>query len=80
MSALLDQIIQLAEDSKQPVPDLLRKCLRLGHELKNERLKTWATLELNGYASGRDVPNYRILSANAYGNFIGPLYAQYPRT
>src|SRR5689334_10066426 len=76
MSALLDEIIQLAEDGKQPLPDLLR-CLRLGHELKNERLKTWATQELNGYPSGRDVPEYRVVPAHAHGNFVGPLYAQY---
>jgi len=77
MSALLDEIIQLAEVGKQPLPDILRKCLRLGHELKNERLKTWATLELNGYPSGRDAPEYRIMPAQAYGDFIGPFHAQY---
>ena len=33
MFALLDDIINLALDSKQPLPDILRKCLLLGHEL-----------------------------------------------
>lgn len=77
MSALLDDIICLAEDGKQPLADILRKCLRLGHELRNERLKVWATQELNGYETGRDVPEYRKMLAQAYGNFIGPLHAQY---
>jgi hypothetical protein len=77
MSALLDVILGLAEDSKQPLADILRKCLRLGHELKNERLKVWATQELNGYDTGRDVPEYRQMLAQAYGNFVGPFHAQY---
>jgi hypothetical protein len=77
MSALLDDIINLAIDGKQPLPDILRKCLRLGHELKNEQLKTWANQELNGYEFGKDVPEYRIIPAPAKGNFIGPFHAQY---
>lgn len=76
MSALLDDIISHAVDGKQPLPDILRKCLLLGHELKNERLKEWANQELNGYKSGKDVPEYRIMPAQAHGNFIGPFYAQ----
>jgi len=76
MSALLDDIINLAIDGKQPLPDILRKCLLLGHELKNERLKTWAKQELDGYKSGKDVPEYRIVPAQAKGNFIGPFHSQ----
>ena len=79
MSALLDDIINLAIDGKQPLPDILRKCLLLGHELKNDQLKNWANQELNGYEFGKDVPEYRIIPAPAKGNFIGPLYAQYNR-
>src|SRR5260221_10456243 len=77
MSALLDDIINLAIEGKQPLPDILRKCLLLAHELKNDQLKTWANQELNGYEFGKDVPEYRIVPAPAKGNFIGPLYAQY---
>src|SRR5580704_6601030 len=79
MSELLDDIINLAIDGKQPLPDILRKCLLLGHELKNDRLKAWANQELDGYKSGRDVPEYRIIPALARGNFIGPFHAQYNR-
>jgi len=79
MSALLDDIITLAIDGSQPLPNILRKCLLLGHELKNDQLKAWANQELNGYKSGRDVPEYRIIPALAKGNFIGPLHAQYNR-
>jgi hypothetical protein len=77
MSALLDDIINAAIDGKQPLPDILRKCLLLGHELKNDRLKEWANQELNGYTSAKDVPGYRIVSALAKGDFVGPFHAQY---
>jgi hypothetical protein len=79
VSALLDDIINLAIDGTQPLPDILRKCLLLGHELKNQKLKDWANQELNGYDSGREVPEYRIKDALARGNFIGPGNAQYHR-
>jgi len=77
MSALLDDIINLAVDGGQPLPDILRKCLLLAHELKNDQLRSWANQELNGYESGKDLPAYRIIPAMARGNFIGPFYAQY---
>ena len=77
MSALLDEIIVAATDGKEPLPDILRKCLRLGHELKNERLKEWANQELNGYESGKNVPEYRIVQAPSKGDFLGPFHFQY---
>jgi hypothetical protein len=78
MSALLDDIITFAVNGKLPLPDILRKCLILGHELKNERLKVWAKQELNGYDDATPVPDYRVLPAQAKGHFIGPLYVQFP--
>jgi hypothetical protein len=71
MSDLLDEIIRLAEDDKQSLPNLLRKCLRLASDLKNNELKTWANQELNGYDGASQVPPYRIVRAHAYGNFAG---------
>jgi AbiTii len=76
MSFLLDDIINLAIDGKQPLPDILRKCLLLGHELKNERLKKWANQELNGYDSAKDLPDYRLVLAGAKGHFMGPFGQQ----
>jgi len=52
--------------------------MRLGHELKNDRLKVWATRELNGYDSPLDLPEYRNMEAYAHGNFLGPYNVQYP--
>jgi hypothetical protein len=66
---LLDKIIELATDEDKPLPVLLRQCVVLGHELKNESLKTWANQELNGYADPEQVPKYRILHAGATGLF-----------
>jgi hypothetical protein len=76
MSALLDDLINLAMDGNQSLPDILRKCLLLGHELKNQKLQDWANQELNGYNSRNDVPEYRIVPAMAKDNFFGPLHAQ----
>ena len=76
MSSLLDDIINFAVDGKQPLPDILRKCLLLGHELKNQRLKKWANQELNGYDSAEDLPDYRLVQAGAKGHFMGPFGAQ----
>jgi hypothetical protein len=79
MSALLDDIIRLAVDGEHSLPDLLRKCLLLAHELKNERLKEWANRELNGYKSGKDdIPEYRVVNGHASGDFFGPFNSRFP--
>ncbi len=69
---LLDEIIGMATDGEQSVSGLLRKCLVLAYQLKNDRLKAWANAELNGYASKAELPDYRVISAIAYGIFVGP--------
>jgi len=66
---LLDKIIELATDSSQSLSVLLRQCVVLGHELKNDSLKAWANQELNGYAEPEKVPEYRIVHAGATGRF-----------
>jgi hypothetical protein len=74
---LLDDIIDLATDGRQPISTLLRKCLVLAHQLKNERLRMWANEELNGYNSIGDLPEYRTLPAAATGLFVGPGWARF---
>jgi hypothetical protein len=66
---LLNEIIELATDAKHPLALVLRKCLILGYQLKNDRLKSWANQELNGYQSREDLPKYRLLRVGAHGNF-----------
>ena len=68
--------ITLAVDDSRLLPDILRKCLLLGHELKNERLKEWANQELSGYQSRNDIPEYRHIHAVAKGHFLGGFGSQ----
>ena len=68
---LIDEIVALAADDAQPIGVVLRKCLILAHQTGNKNLKTWATNELNGYADIDNVPEYRVTSAQATGNFVG---------
>jgi len=66
---LLDKIIELATDADKALTVLLRQCVILGHELKNDSLKKWANQELNGYADADKVPEYRVIHAGAKGQF-----------
>jgi AbiTii len=74
---LLDKIIELATDNQQPLTVLLRQCIVLAYELKNEQLKIWANAELNGYSDRDKVPEYRIVSTGVTGLFVGPGWARY---
>jgi hypothetical protein len=73
---ILDEIIDLAVDNSGPLSVLLRKCLLLAHTLKNQRLRTWAEKELDGYDEMDDLPEYRRVRAIAKGYFLGPFHAQ----
>jgi hypothetical protein len=68
----LDEVVQGAVDSNTPVSVLLRRCLVLAAQLGNEKLKSWANQELNGYANANEVPEYRSIYTHARGNFSGP--------
>lgn len=48
---LLDKIIELATDSGQSLSVLLRQCIVLAYELKNDSLKAWANQELGRNAT-----------------------------
>lgn len=69
---ILDEIIALATDNTASLAVVLRKCLVLAHVLKNDRLKSWAQSELNGYGPDAELPDYRKSAAGAKGNFMGP--------
>jgi len=75
---LVDEIIVMAADGKQPIADALRKCLILAFELKNENLKGWAEKELNGY-NNNEVPEYRCIMLHSKGNFTGPAGSWLPQ-
>jgi hypothetical protein len=74
---LLNDIIDLATDDKQPITTLLRKCIVLAQQLKNHRLRIWANEELNGYNSIDNLPEYRTISAAATGLFVDPGWARF---
>jgi hypothetical protein len=79
MAVLLDEIIRVAQDDRQSLPNLLRSCVILASELRDERLKKWANQELDGYRTETDVPHYRVHQASAYGQFEGRFQRQYSR-
>jgi hypothetical protein len=69
---LLDEIVDLAIDNQASISVLLRKCLVLAHQLKNDRLRSWVENELNGYAaSDAELPEYRKVNTPAKGLFLG---------
>ena len=69
---LLDEIIDYAVGNEQPVSVLLRKCLILAYQLKNDRLKIWIEKELDGYNADDELPEYRHAGAPAKGTLFGP--------
>jgi hypothetical protein len=70
--ALLDDIIAGAVSDMTPVATLLRQCLVLAHQLRNDKLKAWAEQELNGYTEVDALPKYRVVKVTATGSFAGP--------
>jgi hypothetical protein len=69
--ALLDDIIEAATDDKVPIGTLLRRCLVLEHQVKNEKFKKWLDRELDGYDNDSEVPSYRTLVCVNRGDFLG---------
>lgn len=54
------------------VGELLRRCQVLAARQKIPDLNTWVHNELNGYPEDAELPNYRVLSGLAMGDFMGP--------
>jgi hypothetical protein len=69
--ALLDEIIDAAVDEKVPIGTLLRKCLVLEQQVKNEKFRAWLDRELDGYDQMEEVPPYRVFNCVNMGLFIG---------
>jgi hypothetical protein len=74
--SLLDDIIEAATDDKVPIGTLLRKCLVLEQQVKNEKFKAWVNHELNGYDNAEELPSYRSFHAVSYGHFLGMMGRQ----
>ena len=70
--SLLRQIQDAAVDKNTDLSTLLRQCKVLAARLRNEPFKRWVESELNGYGKHEDLPDYRVLTVNSYGDFSGP--------
>jgi hypothetical protein len=70
---LLDEIIEMATDNKEPIGSLLRKCLVLERQLKNDKFRAWLNLELDGYDRDTEdeFPDYRVFNCVNKGDFLG---------
>jgi hypothetical protein len=69
---LLDEIIEAAVDEKVPIGTLLRKCLVLEQQVKNEKFRAWLDRELDGYDQQNELPPYRVFNCVNKGLLIGP--------
>jgi hypothetical protein len=69
--ALLDDIIEAAVDDKVPIGNLLRRCLLLEQQVKNEKFKSWLDSELDGYDINGELPSYRTFNCVNKGYFVG---------
>jgi hypothetical protein len=68
---LLDEIIDATVDEKVPIGTLLRKCLVLEQQVKNEKFRAWLDHELDGYDQIEELPPYRVFNCVNKGLFIG---------
>lgn len=70
--ALLKRIREGSTSSEVSLGEILRLCMRLGKQLNNEELVTWARMEASGYTDAEDLPDYRKLPSESRGTFFGP--------
>lgn len=73
---MLEDIIVSVTETKEPISDILRRCLVLAHKLKNASFKAWVEMELNGYSADASLPDYRFGRGTALGMFVGPFGAE----
>lgn len=70
------QLQEMASDSQNHLPDLLRKALLISSKLGLESFKSWVISELNGYKSEEDIPDYRIIGSQL--KVINPFHGYQP--
>jgi hypothetical protein len=68
---LLDDLIELASNDKEPIGNVLRKCLIVESQFPNVAFRAWVDRELDGYGKDDEVPTYRHIRARSYGMFTG---------
>lgn len=70
--SLLRDIQNAAIDADVSIAVVLRKCKVLATRLAHEPFKNWVDQELDGYVSEAQVPDYRKVQVQSFGNFAGP--------
>lgn len=77
----MNRHIELAREIQDNINDpnidinvILRKCRILAKQLGDNEFEQWVEHELKGYENKEDLPNYRILKTESYGDFIGIAY------
>jgi hypothetical protein len=68
---LLDEIIEGAVSDAFPIGTVLRKCLVLEQQVKNEKFRAWLNNELDGYPDRDELPEYRVVNTISRGFFTG---------
>jgi hypothetical protein len=67
MSSLVEELQRDALDHRVRLSDLLRKAKTIAVKLDMPELEKWVGSELNGYPSGADVPEYRVIIGQLQG-------------
>ena len=70
---LIEKIKDGATSSTTPLSEVLRLCLRLAKQLRNEQLAAWALSELNGYKSEKALLASGSLIATAILQYLGQI-------
>lgn len=70
------QLQEMASDSKNHLPDLLRKALLISSKLGLNEFRSWVLSELNGYQSAEELPDYRIIGSQL--KVINPYHGYQP--
>ncbi|WP_292957068.1 MULTISPECIES: hypothetical protein [unclassified Neptuniibacter] len=75
-SPIVVQLQELASDSTNHLPDLLRKALLISSKLGLDEFRFWVLSELNGYESEADIPDYRTIGSQL--KVINPYHGYQP--
>lgn len=70
--SILNDIQKDLLDPNVKISSILLKARVFAYEIDNKDLKTWVANEIDGYNSIDELPKYRLVKTQSYGNFSGP--------
>lgn len=73
---LLNEIVDLLSSKDGSLTDALLKTKVLMHKIGHQELAGWVNDELNGYPSGKDVPEYRVIPARLLADVANTAWRQ----